>query len=102
MREDILDELALAVAEGAEPGLSCQGVLQIRLGDTDKEDYCFLALDDKELTYGIGLHPRPTAAIYLDEGNFRRLQQGNIQLRDPPGICQPQTRWRSRAHPRNY
>ncbi|WP_342051349.1 MULTISPECIES: cupin-like domain-containing protein [unclassified Cupriavidus] len=80
-----LDLLARSVAEGIDPGLSREGILQLLLTqspETEVEAW-YLSVIDGKVRYGPGVHPNRTAQMVVRNGDLERLRRGALSLRDP-------------------
>lgn len=85
MMEAELDLLARSVAEGIDPGLSSEGILQLFVTQSSavQGDAWYLSVADGKVCYGSGVHPSRTAQMVVGNGDLERLRRGALSLRDP-------------------
>lgn len=83
MSGELIEQLASAVADGIEPGLTQDGILQLYL---DRGEGGILAwhliVDGARVDSGPGEHPDATAAMCLDDRWLAALCRGAVNLRD--------------------
>lgn len=80
-----LDLLAHSVAEGIDPGLSREGILQLFITQSlnVQGEAWYISVAQGEVRYGPGVHPNRTAQMVVGNGDLKRLRRGALSLRDP-------------------